>query len=757
MHEVIITEKPNAAKKIAEALASGKVKTEVIDGVQILDVHHDGKDIKIVSAVGHLYSLAEKEKSFKYPSFDIEWKPIYEVDKKAGYTKKYFTVLRKVSKDAKSFVIACDYDVEGEVIGLNVMRYVCKQKDASRMKFSTLTKDDIVKAYKNKSKSIDWGQAKAGETRHFLDWMYGINLSRALTLAVKNAGSFKILSSGRVQGPALKIIVDKEKEIKAFVPEPYWQITLKAMCDKKIIEALHEKDKFWKKEDAEKIFKAISKEKTCEIASVQKKKFNQAPPNPFDLGALQAESYRVFGISPKKTLQCAQSLYLAGVTSYPRTSSQKLPPELNLRGVLKDLGKVAEYKAATTKLLALKNLKPNEGKKTDPAHPAIYPTGAQAKITDVDEKKVYDLIVKRFFATFGEEAERETITILISVKKEKFSAKGTTTTKKGWHELYEPYVRIAEDEMPIVKAKDILKVSKIEKLEKETRPPNRYTPASIIVELEKRGLGTKATRADIVDSLYQRGYINEKSIEATELGMKIEIILDKYCPELNDEELTRGIEEEMEQIREDQSHQEKVIEKAKSALIKILDKIKKNELKIGKELIVANNETRDALSALGPCPVCKEGTVQIRRGKFGMFAACNRYPDCKTTYNLPKFALVKPAGKISPKGFPMILVIRAGKRPQELSLNPEENSQLDKEQSEEYSTIKSGELKKKCPKCGLDLRVMSSIFGEFLGCSGYPKCKYTESPNGKDFGKKKDDEESDGDKLPEDVASVEDL
>jgi DNA topoisomerase-1 len=379
MHEVIITEKPSAAKKIAEALSSGKVKTEVIDGVQILDVHHDGKDIKIVSAVGHLYSLAEKEKSFKYPSFDIEWKPIYEVDKKAGYTKKYFTVLRKVSKDAKSFVVACDYDIEGEVIGLNIMRYVCKQKDAQRMKFSTLMKEDIIKAYKNKSKTIDWGQAKAGETRHYLDWMYGINLSRALTLAVKQAGSFKILSSGRVQGPALKIIVDREKEIRAFKPEPYWQIILHALKDRATIEAMHETDKFWKKPEAEKIFKVIGKEKTCTVASITKKKFNQQAPNPFDLGALQAESYRVFGISPKKTLQCAQSLYLAGLTSYPRTSSQKLPPEIGYRHILQDLGKVAEYKTVTSKLLALKTLTPNDGKKTDPAHPAIYPTGAHGK------------------------------------------------------------------------------------------------------------------------------------------------------------------------------------------------------------------------------------------------------------------------------------------------------------------------------------------------------------------------------------------
>ncbi len=754
MHELIITEKPNAAKKIAEALATGKIRKEVVDGVQIFDVTYGGKDIKIVSAVGHLFSLAEKEKSFKYPSFDIEWKPLYEVDKKAAFTKKYFNVIKKEAKNAKSFTVACDYDIEGEVIGLNIIRGICKQKDASRMKFSTLVKEDIIKAYEKRSKTLDWGQAKAGETRHFIDWMYGINLSRALTLAVKNAGSFKILSSGRVQGPALKIVVDKEKEIRAFKPQQYWQINLKTSKDKKNIDALHSQDKFWKREDADKIFKKIGKEKTCIVSKIEKKRFLQHPPNPFDLGSLQAEAYKVFKISPKKTLQCAQNLYLAGVTSYPRTSSQKLPPELGYKHILENLEKIQEYKESARTLLSKKSLKPNEGKKTDPAHPAIYPTGLHAKITESDEHKIYDLIVKRFFATFGEDAERETVTVDINVKDEKFETKGTRTTIKGWHLLYEPYVKLSDEEFPPLKEKEELKVSKINMDEKETQPPNRYTPASIIVELEKRGLGTKATRADIVESLYHRGYINEKSIEATELGIKIETIIDKYCPDMNDEVFTRKIEEEMDKVRENKISPEKTIKDAEEALIRILNKIKKNEIKIGKELIDANKETRDALSSLGPCPVCKEGTIQIRKGKFGLFAACNRYPDCKTTFNLPKFALVKPAGKISPKGYPMIIVIRQGKRPQELSLNPEENSQLDKEQTKEYSKIKSGKLEKKCPKCGQPLRVMNSIYGEFLGCTSYPNCKYTES-NGNSFGKK--DKDSDENKEKEEVKSVEDL
>jgi len=731
MYELIITEKPSSAKKIAEALADGKPLVEKSNGVSTFKVTHEGKDIVIVSAVGHLFTVAEKEKSFKYPSFDLEWVPTADIDKKAAFSKKYLTIIKKAAKDANSFTIACDYDIEGEVIGLNIVRYLCKQKDASRMKFSTLTREDLRESYARKSKTLDWPQAKAGETRHFLDWLYGINLSRALTLAVKATGSFKLLSSGRVQGPALKIVVEKEKEIKAFKPEPYWVISLKAEKDKSMIEAIHEKDKFFDKKEAGKVYDAIKDEKKTIIDGIDKKKFNQAPPNPFDLGSLQSESYKLFNISPKETLQLAQDLYLAGVTSYPRTSSQKLPKEIGYKKIIESLGKNAEYSKYCKMLLSMKSLTPNDGKKTDPAHPAIYPTGVKPSKLTERQKKVYDLVVKRFFATFGEPAERETVTLTLDVKNEKFKAKGTHTVSKGWHELYEPYVKLSEDELPALKNKEELRLKSIDNEEKETQPPKRFTPASIISELEKRGLGTKATRADIVESLYQRGYINDKSIEATELGMKIETTLDKYCPEIIDEELTRKFEEELEKIRDGTIKPEQVLEEAKEDLTKTLKHFKSQEKQIGEELISAHRETQDIMNTLGVCPVCKEGLIKIRRGKFGMFAACDKYPDCKTTFSLPKFALIKPTEKVSPKGYPVILVIRKGKKPQELSLLAEENSaDLSKEEQKVVDDVKSGKVEKKCPKCGSPLKVQSSIYGEFFGCTTYPKCKYTEPLNG---------------------------
>lgn len=350
------------------------------------------------------------------------------------------------------------------------------------MKFSTLTKSDLIDAYENKSKSIDWGQAYAGETRHFLDWIYGINLSRALTTAIKNAGMFKILSSGRVQGPALKMVVEKEEEISAFKPEPYWQLSVKGLLKDTDLEVWHEKDKFTNEQEVKDIVKKITG-KDGKVAKIKNSEFVQKPPVPFDLTTLQTEAYRLFGIKPKQTLDIAQDLYSSGYISYPRTSSQKLP-NVNFKKLLEQLSK---YDKNANELLK-GDLKPTEGKKTDPAHPAIYPTGQIPKVTD-RIAKIYDLIVKRFLACFSDDAKRETVTIYIDIESEKFLARGTRTKYPGWHKYYAPYVQLEDKEMPKCKNNDPFKNNETIKYDKETQPPKRFTPASIIRELEKRELG----------------------------------------------------------------------------------------------------------------------------------------------------------------------------------------------------------------------------------------------------------------------------
>ena len=730
MYELIITEKPAAAKKIAEALADGKPIKESYQGVPYYKVTHGKNDITVACAVGHLYGLAEKEKKgWAFPVFEIEWKPVSETVKGSAFTKKYLNTLKKLAKGADSFTVATDYDQEGEVIGLNVVRYNANQKDAYRMKFSTLTKPDLIKAYENKIPHIDWGQAEAGETRHFLDWFNGINYSRALTSAIKSTGSFKIMSTGRVQGPALKIIVDREREIKAFKSIPFWQIQFTGTYNQESIVAWHKEDKFWVKEKADGVIEKTKGEKEAKVDRVERKQFNQMPPFPFDLTSLQMEAYRCFNISPKETLDIAQELYTSGFISYPRTSSQQLPESIEYEKILGDLSKQKQYSDLAKKLLNKSKLIPNNGKKTDPAHPAIFPTGIAPQGLSERDHKIYDLIAKRFISTFAENAVRETITVYINCNDEIFIAKGTRTIEKGWHTFYTPYVQLEEIELPNTKQNDRIKVKSIELISKETQAPKRYTPASIIKELEKRNLGTKATRSDIIDTLFKRGYINGKAIEATGLGISTIETLEKYCPKIIDEELTRHFEIEIENIREMKQKKEKILEDAKDAITKIIVDFKKHQKEIGDDLSKANRETQDEMAFLGTCPVCKGGNLAIRRGKFGSFAACNKYPDCKTIFSIPKNAFIKPAKKSCEVcGFPKVLAIKKARQPLEFCLNPKcPSKNVEGEAGKQAKAIAKGDIKRKCPQCKEgDIVLRSSIYGKFFGCSLYPKCRYTE-------------------------------
>ncbi|HIH11902.1 TPA: DNA topoisomerase I, partial [Candidatus Woesearchaeota archaeon] len=338
MVELIITEKPSSAKKVAEALADGKLTQRKSKQSSYYELTHEKKKIIVTSAVGHLFGLVEDKKmGWTYPVFDVHWEESYKNSDGLKYVKDYIDTIHDLAKKADEFTIACDYDVEGEVIGLNVVRYVCKQKDANRMKFSTLTKPDLVEAYDHKMKHLDWGQALAGEARHKLDWFYGINLSRALTASVKAAGSFKIMSAGRVQGPALKMLVDREREIAAFKPEPFWEIGLWGKYQKEDVEAWHVLDKIFDKKEVDRVLGIVAKEKKALVSSVKRTQREQSPPTPFDLTTLQREAYRLYKITPSQALSIAQKLYLSGLISYPRTSSQKIPSSIEPLKILSKL------------------------------------------------------------------------------------------------------------------------------------------------------------------------------------------------------------------------------------------------------------------------------------------------------------------------------------------------------------------------------------------------------------------------------------
>jgi DNA topoisomerase-1 len=673
---MIITEKPQAAAKIAEALAEKTPAKRNAEGVAYYEFERGGKEIKVVCAVGHLFTLAQVNLRNPWPTFDIKWAPNYLV-RKSDFTKKYYDVIARISKKASEIIVATDYDIEGEVIGMNIVRYICNQKDAERMKFSTLTGKEIEQAYEHRSKTLDWKQGIAGETRHYLDWIYGINLSRALMDAVKSAGSFRLMSIGRVQGPALNIIVKKEREIAKFKPEKYWDVFLDVNDGKNELRVKHVKD--IKKEIELKKFRELKGKQGDAVTEKSQDKIS--PPAPFDLTSLQMEAYKFFKITPAKTLEIAQSLYLSGVISYPRTSSQKIPKEIGYDKILDRLNEKFNFSKF------IKRSIPVEGKKTDPAHPSIYPTGEFHALSE-DEGKIYDMIVKRFVSCFCDDAVLDNKKISVTAEDLRFTTKGMAIAQKGWMNVYPSDSK--EREIPDMNGKVDIKEVIIE--EKMTQPPHRYTPASIVSELEKRNLGTKATRAAILETLYGRGYIKEKSIEATSLGISLIESLEKNCPIIIDEKLTRDIEDELEHIRESKNpfqDEQRILKDNEKIIFKIGDEFSRNKLKIGKELIDATTklwEDEKKQNEIGTCPVCKKGLLAIKYGKkFGRyFVACNAYPECKTTFSLPPNGLIKPIGKICEQcGFPLLMSLRKGKKPWIFCFNPVCPSRQNKEERKE--------------------------------------------------------------------------
>lgn len=653
---LIITEKPQAAQKIASALGTPQRSTE--GRVSYYELSRNNENIIVASAVGHLFNLTYSKGQTGWPIYKTEWVPSH-LQKKAGFTKPYFNLLAKLSKRAKEIIVATDYDIEGEVIGWNVLRFISGQEDAKRMKYSTLTAPELQKSYDNLMPTLDWGHAYAGETRHKIDWLYGINLSRALMSAIKRTDSFRILSIGRVQGPALKIIVDRDREIENFKPQPFWQVLAKANN----IEFKHPKDIFDKAELSQ--FEGITEAQ----AETKDKEENLRPPHPFDLTTLQREAHRHYRISPSNTLKIAQSLYLDGIISYPRTSSQKIPKEINPKEILRKLARSFPTVSKATRPF------PVEGHKSDPAHPSIYPTG-EFKSLSGPEEKVYNLIAKRFISAFSEDAKTANRKITLTAPNgKKFTATGLRVLKKGWTETYP--TKFEERDLPDMNGQ--VKINQLRHDQKETQPPKRFTAASLITILEKKNLGTKATRSAIVDTLFNRGYLDGKSIQATPLGRKLISALERYSPIIIDENLTRSLEEKMEEIQNiKEKHLDKekeILQSVETLITDISKEFKPKELEIGQQLLEGTKvliEKQKEENKIMPCPNCDSGNLTIKYSKKTKksFAACDAYPKCKTTFSLPPGSVIKTTGKKNEEGLPILKALKKGRKPWHFPFDP---------------------------------------------------------------------------------------
>lgn len=671
---LIVTEKPDAAAHVAEALSGGEGPRRInVDGVPFFEVRANTSRIVVCSAIGHLYAVAAKESAghSQYPVWDFVWKPKYLIERAQRRQEKWIQAIAKISREAEYFISACDFDLEGSLIGYTILKYACGGADrkAKRMKFSTLTETELRDAYANALPHLDYPLVFAGMCRHEVDWLFGINLSRILTQsAYKLSGRYSTLSTGRVQGPTLRFLVEREREIETFVPVPYWVLKVLMEVDGKLVPAEFEAAKLERKSEAQRVVEACTG-KLGIIESVESNTYELAQPTPFDLSSLQMEAYRHFGLAPRISLEIAERLYLDQLISYPRTSSQKLPASIGYERIITDLAQMKDYQTETATLLRSGKLIPNEGRKSDPAHPAIFPTGKTQKgRLEGRAHRVFDLVVRRFLATFGTPAVRLSERATIKVGEYSFLLRGSRLVKQGWTSLYRPYVTFDDHPLPPLRIGQQLRIRDIRSEQKLTQPPPRYNPSSLLRKMEESQIGTKATRADIIDTLYRRGYVTGEEMRASILAFRIIEILSKYCPKVVDVTFTRELEAKMEEIESGSKGRSQVVQETVEYLKPIIEDLKSKEQELGEGLAAIISETLQASTTLLlPCPQCGSNLriAKNPRTRKRFIGCSGKWKNgCHFSLPLPQLGTISLLQKLCPDcGFQLIRVVSKGRRP----------------------------------------------------------------------------------------------
>ncbi|MEN3036032.1 MAG: DNA topoisomerase I [Candidatus Methanosuratincola petrocarbonis] len=675
-HHLLVCEKPSAARKIAYALG-GRGVGRIGRGVPFYRFQKGADIITVVSALGHLYSPVQQGKGWSFPVFNLVWKPAA-----GGRAKRFLEEIARLAKEADSFISACDYDTEGSLIAFMILRNACGGADANarRMKFSSLTRDELLRAYENASE-LDMPVINAGKARHEIDWIFGVNVSRAIMDAYScNTGSFEVLSAGRVQSPTLDALCRREDEIDLHVPDPYWAAgaEIRFLSSGEAAEAEYSKNPILRKGEGEALRLRCDRSPGT-VRHVEEGELTIPAPHPFDLGELQSEAYRVFGLQPWRTQKVAEGLYLEGLISYPRTSSQQLPPSIGFRGILTKLGTNEAYKESVSGILNYadsgRGLWPRQGKKSDPAHPAIHPTGIKPNRLGADARKVYDLIVKRFISTFGPPARKSLRSIEVELEQgDVFTIEAEAVSDPGWMKHYAPYVKISSSRLPEAKEGEAARAENVWVEERFTDPPPRFNQSSLIKFMERNGLGTKSTRAEIIGTLYRRGYISGSSIHVTELGRGVIEMLRKRFPDLVSIGLTRDLEERMAGIEEGREEYSAVLIRGAEAIKGAFECMISEFEAAGAEVTSLVDGLRDQ-GKIGACPSCKNGELRvIRSRKTGKrFVGCSNYgAGCSFSAPLPQRGTIKPSGETCRAcGYPTMLVIGGWTKPWRVCLNPE--------------------------------------------------------------------------------------
>ncbi len=623
--KVLIAEKPKAAEKIARALGNS-VKCRM-KGVPYWIVRRNGDRLVIVSSAGHMYGLNTSHRGF--PVYEYVWQPLWRYEKGSKHLRKFYELLSYILPKASFYINACDYDIEGSVIGFMIIEDLGDPHRFKRMVFSSLSPIELRKAYEN-LRDPDIEMVEAGKARHEMDWLWGINVSRALMTAVKVAtGKRVVLSAGRVQTPTLAEAVRRWVDSKLAVPLPYFPITiiLREGNTEFTASPLNWRPKT--KIAAQAIVSELKRSGYLKVTKIERKNVNIRPPPAFNLGDLQAEAARLFRFSPMKTQKLAEDLYLEALISYPRTNSQKLPLTIDYLKIIRNLGEQNAYSDLVSSLLkeVTGPPRPVQGRKEDPAHPAIHPTGLKPRRLDKEHWAIYDLIVRRFLAAFSKPAViSRTNVILEDYRSRKYEAKGVMIIREGWYKYY-PFLKPRELRIPLLSEGKRVKIVKAGYSTKWNVLRPHLSKTELLKWMETVGIGTEATRARIIEILYRRGYLESRGgkTQVTDLGLMVSEIVSELFPDLSKTELTRRFEEYIAAIREGKMTRKTVVRETIRELDRLLSAYKEKLPHVGRRLAIALGTVKPRITCIicgreavteDPLPLCKyhrEALVKIRR------------------------------------------------------------------------------------------------------------------------------------------------
>ncbi len=666
-----------------------------------------GKDFIVKASVGHVRDLPKSNKQ----AIDIKngFAPHYEI---SPGKEDVINEIADLAKKAKNVILATDPDREGEAIAWHIAQ-ATKLKKPKRVVFHEITKDTVLDAI-NHPRSIDQRLRKAQEARRVLDRLVGYDLSGLIWKKVRYG-----LSAGRVQSPALRILMEREREIRNFQSETYWIITAEVKNkDKKQFQLICSKKPKSRKEVSTIVNQG--KKHPWIVRNVKETNAKRSPQAPFITSTLQQAASSRFGFPPSKTMSVAQKLYEAGHITYMRTDSVNIGEKVKNRirsVILKQFGK--EYFSARSFKTKSKN--------AQEAHEAIRPTNIVKENmgSAPDQKKLYSLIWRRTIASQMKDAEilRTKITANITDNSlPNFYANGSRIMFDGWLRV-DRAAKKDDVEIPKVSKDDPLTLLEINSEEKETQPPSRYSEARLIKELEKRGIGRPSTYAPIIRTLQNREYVEKinSTLKPTDTGDVVSSFLEKHFMKYISDSFTAEMENSLDDIAEGKKEYEKILKNFYGPFRK--DVRSKQDAKKITTLAKADAKFK--------CPICGSQMV-IKLGKSGKFMSCSKYPECvgARTIEGKKIEGPKQLKEKCPEcGSP--LVRREGRYGKFIACSNYPKCKYIKSDPKEEEKRRTGV---KCPMCGKgEMTERKGRFGIFYGCSNYPECKYAikAKPTGK--------------------------